>query len=121
MGGKGPGGGAEAEKTVAETRDKPGTITKLEKKAEREQPNLLYDLTTLQRHANTLFGFSARNALSAAQALYERHKSITYPRTSSKFLSGDLVPEIKPRAGFVGHNEPYRKGAECVQALESLP
>jgi DNA topoisomerase-3 len=121
MGGKRLKEAAEAEKIVAETRDKPGTITKLEKKEEREQPNLLYDLTTLQRHANTLFGFSARRTLSAAQALYERHKAITYPRTNSKFLSGDLVPEIKPTAELVGMNEPYRKGAEYVQSLESLP
>src|SRR3954465_1266346 len=121
MGGKRPQETAEAEKIVVETRDRPGTITKLEKKEEREQPNLLYDLTTLQRHANTLFGFSARRTLSAAQALYERHKAITYPRTNSKFLSGDLVAEIKPTAEFVGHNEPYRKGAAYVQSLESLP
>src|SRR5438034_1106477 len=84
-------------------------MKKLEKKEEREQPFLLYDLTTLQRHANTLFGFSARRTLNAAQALYERHKAITYPRTSSKFLSGDLVAEIKPTAELVGQNEPYRK------------
>jgi DNA topoisomerase-3 len=102
-------------------RDQPGDITKLEKKEEREQPFLLYDLTTLQRHANTLFGFSARRTLNAAQALYERHKAITYPRTNSKFLSGDLVPEIKPTAELVGHNEPYRKGAEYVMSLDSLP
>jgi DNA topoisomerase III len=121
MGGKRLKDAAEAEKIVAETRDKPGTITKLEKKEEREQPNLLYDLTTLQRHANTLYGFSARRTLSAAQALYERHKAITYPRTNSKFLSGDLVPEIKPTAELVGHNEPYRKGAEYVMSLQSLP
>src|SRR6476661_2772409 len=121
MGGRRLKEAAEAEKIVAETRDKPGTITKLEKKEEREQPNLLYDLTTLQRHANTLFGFSARRTLSAAQALYERHKAITYPRTNSKFLSGDLVPEIKPTAEMVGQNAPYRKGAEYVQSLESLP
>src|SRR5436853_181642 len=121
MGGKRLKAAAEAEKIVAETRDQPGTITKLGKKEEREQPNLLYDLTTLQRHANTLFGFTARRTLSAAQALYERHKAITYPRTNSKFLSGDLVPEIKPTAEFVSHNEPYRKGAEYVMALESLP
>src|SRR5881398_1220945 len=121
MGGKRLKAAAEAEKIVAETRDKPGTITKLEKKEEREQPNLLYDLTTLQRHANTLYGFSARRTLAAAQALYERHKAITYPRTNSKFLSGDLVPEIKPTAELVGHNGPYRKGAEYVMALESLP
>jgi DNA topoisomerase-3 len=121
MGGKRLKSAAEAAAIVEATRDKPGTITKLEKKEEREQPNLLYDLTTLQRHANTLFGFSARRTLSAAQALYERHKAITYPRTNSKFLSGDLVPEIKPTAEFVGHNAPYRRGAEYVQSLASLP
>src|SRR3954470_5633673 len=111
----------EATAIVDACRDQPGEITKLEKKEERDQPFLLYDLTTLQRHANTLFGFSARRTLNAAQALYERHKAITYPRTNSKFLSGDLVPEIKPTAEFVGQNEPYRKGAEYVQSLESLP
>jgi DNA topoisomerase-3 len=121
MGGRRLKGESEATAIVQATRDKPGTITKLEKKEEREQPNLLYDLTTLQRHANTLFGFSARRTLSAAQALYERHKAITYPRTNSKFLSGDLVPEIKPTAELVGHNAPYRKGAEYVMALDSLP
>jgi DNA topoisomerase III len=121
MGGKRLKGDSEAATIVDAVRDKPGTITKLEKKEEREQPNLLYDLTTLQRHANTLYGFSARRTLSAAQALYERHKAITYPRTNSKFLSGDLVPEIKPTAEMVGQNEPYRKGAEYVMALERLP
>jgi DNA topoisomerase III len=121
LGGKRLKEASEASAIVDAVRDKPGTITKLEKKEEREQPNLLYDLTTLQRHANTLFGFSARRTLSAAQALYERHKAITYPRTNSKFLSGDLVPEIKPTAEMVGQNDPYRKGAEYVMALESLP
>jgi len=121
MGGKRLKEGSEATAIVDATRDKPGTITKLEKKEEREQPNLLYDLTTLQRHANTLYGFSARRTLASAQALYERHKAITYPRTNSKFLSGDLVPEIKPTAELVGQNGPYRRAAEYVQSLESLP
>src|SRR5437868_13369461 len=121
MGGKRLKAEGDATKIVDACRDQPGMITGLEKKEEREQPFLLYDLTTLQRHANTLFGFSARRTLNAAQALYERHKSITYPRTNSKFLSGDLVPEIKPTAEFVGQNEPYRKAAEYVQSLESLP
>jgi DNA topoisomerase-3 len=121
MGGKRLKAESEAATIVDAVRDQPGVITKLEKKEEREQPNLLYDLTTLQRHANTLFGFSARRTLSAAQALYERHKAITYPRTNSKFLSGDLVAEIKPTAEFVGQNAPYRKGAEYVTSLDSLP
>ena len=84
-----------------------GTITKLEKKEEREKPQLLYDLTSLQRHANTLFGFSARRTLAAAQRLYEEHKAITYPRTNSRFLPSDQIAEIKPTAELVGHNSEY--------------
>ena len=54
-------------------------------------PPLLYDLTELQRHANRLFGFSAQKTLDLAQALYERHKLISYPRTDSRHLSQDVA------------------------------
>src|SRR3954451_2006810 len=111
----------EATAVVENTTGKPGEITKLEKKEERERPQLLYDLTSLQRHANTLYGFSARRTLAAAQRLYEEHKAITYPRTNSRFLTGDLVAEIKPTAELVGHNSQYAKASEFVTALESLP
>jgi DNA topoisomerase-3 len=111
----------EAATIVAETTGQPGTITKLEKKEEREAPQLLYDLTSLQRHANTMFGFSARRTLAAAQRLYEEHKAITYPRTSSRFLTSDMIGEIKPTASLVGHNERYAKGAAYVTRLDKLP
>src|SRR4051795_10199344 len=111
----------DAAKIVREVEGQPGEITKLEKKEEREKPQLLYDLTTLQRHANTMYGFSARRTLAAAQRLYEEHKALTYPRTNSRYLSGDLVAEIKPTAELVGHNQQYRKASEYVTALESLP
>ena len=111
----------EAATIVAETTGRPGTITKLEKKAEREAPQLLYDLTSLQRHANTMFGFSARRTLAAAQRLYEEHKAITYPRTNSRFLTSDMIGEIKPTASLVGHNERYAKGAAYVTRLDKLP
>ena len=101
---------------------RPGEITKLEKKEERERPQLLYDLTSLQRHANTLFGFSAKRTLAAAQRLYEEHKAITYPRTNSRFLTGDLVAEIRPTAELVGRDAPeYAAGARYVTGLEKLP
>ena len=87
---------------------RPGTITKLEKKEEREKPQLLYDLTSLQRNANALFGFSARRTLAAAQKLYEEHKAITYPRTNSRFLTSDMIGEIKPTAA---HRRPQRRYA----------
>src|SRR2546423_1631328 len=60
----------QATKIVEETRERPGLITKLEKKEEREKPELLYDVTSLQRNANVLFGFSPRRTLGAAQKLY---------------------------------------------------
>jgi DNA topoisomerase III len=101
---------------------RPGEITKLEKKEERERPQLLYDLTSLQRHANTLFGFSARRTLAAAQRLYEDHKAITYPRTNSRFLTGDLVAEIRPTAELVGRAAAeYARAAGYVASLEKLP
>jgi len=110
-----------AAKIVEETRERPGEITKLEKKEERERPQMLYDLTSLQRHANTMHGFSARRTLGAAQKLYEEHKVLTYPRTNSRYLTGDMVDEIKPTAELVGHNPQYRKGAKYVVSLAKLP
>ncbi|MGH3006188.1 MAG: DNA topoisomerase 3 [Gaiellaceae bacterium] len=111
----------EATGIVRDCEGKSGLITKLEKKDEREAPQLLYDLTTLQRNANTLFGFSARRTLAAAQRLYEEHKAITYPRTSSRFLTSDMIGEIKPTAALVGHNAKYAEGARYVTGLDRLP
>src|SRR5207248_965068 len=110
-----------AAKIVEECRDQPGEITKLEKKEETERPQLLYDLTSLQRHANTRFGFSARRTLAAAQRLYEDHKAITYPRTSSRFLPSDQIAEIKPIADFVGRNASYAAASRYVLSLDRLP
>ena len=111
----------EASTIVRECSGRDGEITKLEKKEERESPQLLYDLTTLQRHANTLFGFSARRTLGAAQKLYEEHKAITYPRTNSRFLTSELIAEIKPTVELVGRNREYERGARYVLGLPELP
>ncbi len=111
----------EAAKIVEAVKGNDGTITKLEKKKETEKAQLLYDLTSLQRHANTLHGFSARRTLGAAQKLYEEHKALTYPRTSSRYLTGDMVPDIKDVAELVGHNPAYKKASEYVTSLSDLP
>jgi DNA topoisomerase III len=121
LGGRRLGSEAEAKAIVEACTGQPGEITKLEKKEERERPQLLYDLTSLQRHANTFYGFSARRTLAAAQRLYEEHKALTYPRTNSRFLTGDMVAEIKPTAALVGHNAAYARGAQYVTSLERLP
>lgn len=71
-------------------------------------PPLLYDLTELQRDANNIYGFSAKETLSAMQTLYERHKVLTYPRTDSRYLTEDIIDTLKDRirACSVG---PYAK------------
>lgn len=70
----------------------PMALVSEEKKKSRNAPQRLYDLTTLQREANNRFGYSARRTLQLAQALYEKHKMITYPRTDSKALPEDYAP-----------------------------
>ncbi len=111
----------EAQAIVAACEGRPGTITKLEKKEQREKAPMLYDLTTLQREANNRFGFTAKRTLAAAQRLYEEHKALTYPRTNSRYLTSDMVEEIKPIAELVGAQTEYRKGAEYVVGLDVLP
>jgi DNA topoisomerase-3 len=111
----------EAVAIVEACRGEPGTITKLEKKEQREKAPMLYDLTTLQREANNRYGFSAKRTLAAAQRLYEEHKALTYPRTNSRYLTSDMVEEIKPIAELVGAHPDYRKGADYVTGLDVLP
>jgi DNA topoisomerase III len=81
---------ARGEAIVAKVLGKHGDVTQ-EKKATTQAPPLLYDLTSLQREANSRFGFSARRTLQVAQQLYERHKVITYPRTDSRYLPEDYL------------------------------
>lgn len=73
---------------------KPGEVTE-EATPKTEACPLLYDLTSLQRDANGRFGFSARNTLALAQALYEKHKVLTYPRTDSRYLPEDMIGAVK--------------------------
>ncbi|MCI0746729.1 MAG: DNA topoisomerase III [Verrucomicrobia subdivision 3 bacterium] len=83
----------KAEAIRAKCVDKPGTVTEESKPTTSISP-LLYDLTSLQREANSRFGFSAKTTLSLAQALYERHKVLTYPRTDSRHLPEDYIGTV---------------------------
>jgi DNA topoisomerase-3 len=74
--------------------NKPGTVTE-ESKPSRQMSPLLYDLTSLQREANSRFGLPAGRTLQLAQALYERHKMLTYPRTDSRALPEDYLGTVK--------------------------
>jgi DNA topoisomerase III len=112
----------EAARTIVEAvRGQVGEITKLDKSERKERPELLYDLTSLQRHANRRYGFTARRTLAAAQRLYEEHKALTYPRTNSRFLTSDMIPEIKPIAQLVGSQSEYAKASQYVVGLDKLP
>jgi DNA topoisomerase III len=111
----------EAEAIVAACRGATGEITGLSKTERRERAPLLYDLTTLQREANSRFGFTARRTLAAAQKLYEEHKVITYPRSNSRYLPHDMIPEIKPTAGHVGRHPEYATAGAYVTGLDVLP
>ncbi|MFZ6798836.1 DNA topoisomerase III [Undibacterium sp. Di24W] len=85
---------AAAESIVAACRTKQGNVTEESKPATQMAP-ALFDLTSLQREANSKFGFSAKNTLALAQALYEKHKVLTYPRTDSRHLPEDYLPSVK--------------------------
>jgi DNA topoisomerase-3 len=74
---------------------KQGVVELEEKKPSTQAAPQLYDLTSLQREANNRLGFSAKRTLQIAQALYERHKAITYPRTDSRALPEDYLPTVR--------------------------
>jgi DNA topoisomerase III len=111
----------QAQAIVTACRGGQGTITKLERKQHKERAPMLYDLTSLQREANTRFGFSARRTLAAAQRLYEEHKALTYPRTNSRWLTKDMIGELKPTAQLLGGHAEYAKAAAYVSGLDLLP
>lgn len=91
-------------------KGKEAKVAEIEKKKKKSFAPALYDLTELQRDANKLFGFSAKQTLSILQKLYEQHKVLTYPRTDSRYLSSDIVPTLKERLKACGVG-PYAKFA----------
>jgi DNA topoisomerase-3 len=91
---------ARAEALRDKCLGRPGLVTEESKPSTSLSP-LLYDLTSLQRDANSRFGFSAKNTLAVAQALYERHKVLTYPRTDSRALPEDYIGTVKNTLGML--------------------
>jgi DNA topoisomerase-3 len=86
---------ARADAVLAACQGQPLAAVSEEKKASTQIAPKLYDLTTLQREANGRYGFPAKRTLQIAQALYERHKMITYPRTDSRALPEDYMPLVR--------------------------
>ena len=110
-----------AEKIADKVRGGSGTVRRVQKKIATEKPPLLYDLTELQRHANARYGFTAERTLRAAQALYEERKLVTYPRTSSRYLSKDMVPTLIKRVEAVAALEELSSFARELLDLPKLP
>ena len=102
-----PPDGEEAKRIEARAWTGQAAIESVEAQTQRMAPPLLYDLTELQRHANRLYGFSAQATLNLAQALYEKHKLISYPRTDSRHLSQDVAKTLKRIVETI--SEPYRQ------------
>lgn len=89
-----------------------GVITSFETKQKAEERPQLYDITELQRDGNRIYGYSADETLSIAQALYEKHKIMTYPRTDSRYITSDLVSYMQGRISMLLHIPEYREEAE---------
>ncbi len=106
----------EASEVVSKVKGKELLIESIEKKDEKSNPPLLFDLTELQRELNTRHGFTADETLRIAQNLYE-NKHITYPRTDSRYLSTDLEPTIAP---LLRKFQPYREKEIGELDLENL-
>ena len=104
---------AKAEAIRAKCAGKPGVVTE-ESKPSTQSPPLLYDLTSLQREANGRFGFSARTTLSLAQALYEKHKVLTYPRTDSRALPEDYLATVRQTMDALKDSNAYHVFAKKV-------
>jgi len=119
-------GGALAEKvrdrasSHGDAQDPVGPVVEsLKQSKTREPPPLLFDLTSLQRTANKRFGLSAKATLEAAQSLYERSKVLTYPRTDSRHLPGDMLKEMDRIIAGVGKISAY--GGYAAALLDRTP
>ena len=105
---------ARARTIQAKCQGRPAVVTDTQKPSSQGAP-ALYDLTSLQRDANARFGFSAKNTLGIAQALYERHKVLTYPRTDSRYLPNDYLAVAKELMQSLKQSDYSRFAAEALE------
>lgn len=104
------------EKIKKKVNNKDLKIVDVKKSNKKKYSPSLYDLTELQRDANKIFGYSAKETLSIMQKLYEHHKVLTYPRTDSRYLTDDIVDTLKDRIKAVNTSE-YSK--VCMKLLKT--
>lgn len=104
---------AAADTIAMACKGRQGTVTE-ESKPTTSMAPALFDLTSLQREANGRFGFSAKNTLGLAQALYEKHKVLTYPRTDSRHLPEDYINTVKETMVSLAENNNYHQFAKQI-------
>ena len=110
---------AEAEQAAAMCKGVTVTCTSVTKEQKKEQPPKLYDLTTLQREANRLFGYTAKQTLDYAQSLYEK-KLLTYPRTDSRYLTSDMVETASCVIHLAAKLPPFDSCSNFFPLVESM-
>jgi len=107
----------EAREIAEAARGKVASVTEESKPTTTASP-MLFDLTSLQREANSRFGFSAKTTLALAQSLYERHKALTYPRTDSRALPEDYLPVVKQTMGMLANSGMRHLAPFAQQAID---
>ena len=110
---------AEAEQAAAMCKGVTVTCTSVTKEQKKEQPPKLYDLTTLQREANRLFGYTAKQTLDYAQSLYEK-KLLTYPRTDSRYLTSDMAETASCVIHLAAKLPPFDSCSNFFPLVESM-
>lgn len=106
----------QVERVMKKIEGKNGQVVDIDKKLKKTFSPKLYDLTDLQRDANRIFNYSAKETLSIMQKLYERHKVLTYPRTDSRYLSADVVDTLKDRLKAISIDKYSRLASKVLRS-----
>ena len=109
----------EAETVCTDCGGKAAIVRLVERQKKTAAPPKLYDLTTLQREANRLFGFTAQQTLDYAQALYEK-RLLTYPRTDNRYLTGDMRETASDMLVWLQYNLPYSGSKDFVPDFDRM-
>lgn len=110
-----------AEEIARKVRGMPAVVESVSREEKRERPPFLYDLTSLQRDANRLLGFTAKKTLTTAQQLYEEHKLLTYPRTDSRHLPRGMAGRVRSAVAALPEQYAAHAGPLLAQERPAMP
>lgn len=110
----------QAEEIYSKIKNQKFKIVETKKTSKKEPAPLLYDLTELQRDANKIYGYSAKQTLNIMQKLYEQRKLLTYPRTDSRYITTDIVPTLSERLKSVSVGENTKIVADITKNRHNI-